>query len=202
MCPFSPIMAFPTSFKAKACTRDLKDMYVSKGLCEVLPVKPAARAACLDVLNRSVLVSEIRIERLADVRLQPFDDPLRVTSHGRGRRVVHVFEDGVKHRAGMLHEPLNMRVDLTVDVRQEEQLLVSLDHETGEVHGPELVLRPCEIGHQRRQLFGERLGIRGSLDREINREMVLAHTAFSFAVRIREGARDQVTPLLSSGGRV
>ena len=38
-----------------------------------------------------------------------------------------------------------------------------------------------EIGHQRGQLFGERLGIRGSLDREVNREMALAHAAFSFA---------------------
>ena len=112
------------------------------------------------------------------MRLQPFDDPLRVTSHGRGRRVVHVFEDGVKHRAGVLHEPFDMRVDLAVDVRKEEKLLVSLDHEPGEVHGTELVLRPCEIGHQRGQLFGERLGIRGSLDREVNREMALAHIVF------------------------
>ncbi len=37
----------PTSFKAKACRRDLKAMYVSKGACEVLPVKPAARANAL-----------------------------------------------------------------------------------------------------------------------------------------------------------
>ncbi len=82
--------------------------------------------------------------------LQPFDDPLRVTSHGRGRRVVHVFEDGVEHRAGTLHEPLDMLVDLAVDVRKEEKLLVSLDHETGEVHGTEIVLHFREIGHQRR----------------------------------------------------
>ena len=47
LCPFSPIKASPTSFKAKPCRRDLKAMYVSKGLCEVLPVKPAARAHAL-----------------------------------------------------------------------------------------------------------------------------------------------------------
>ena len=86
--------------------------------------------------------------------LQPFDDPLRVISHGRGWRVVHVLEDGVKHRAGALHEPLNMLVVLAVDVRKEEKLLVSLDHETGEMHGTEVVLRLREIGHQRGQLFG------------------------------------------------
>jgi hypothetical protein len=86
--------------------------------------------------------------------LQPFDDPLRVTSHGRGRRVVHVCEDGIKHRASTLHEPLNMLVDLAVDVRKEEKLLVSLDHETGEMHGTKVILRCREIGHQRGQLLG------------------------------------------------
>ena len=86
--------------------------------------------------------------------LQPLDDPLRVTGHGRGWRVVHVFEDGVKHRAGTLHEPLNMLVALAVDVRKEEKLLISLEHETGEMHGTEVVLRLREIGHQRGQLFG------------------------------------------------
>ena len=54
-------------------------------------------------------------------------------------------------------------VALAVDVRQEEKLLVSLDHETGEMDGTEIVLRLGEIGHQRRQLFGERLGVGGSL---------------------------------------
>ena len=38
---------FPDSFKDKASQRDLKAMYVSKGLCEVLPVTPAARANAL-----------------------------------------------------------------------------------------------------------------------------------------------------------
>ncbi len=89
-----------------------------------------------------------------------------------------MFEDGVKHRAGVLHETVDMLVDLAVDVRKEEKLLVSLDHEPGEVHGTELVLGPSEIGHQRGQLFGERLGIRGSLDREVNREVALAHIVF------------------------
>mgnify|MGYP003563471889 CR=1 FL=1 len=42
--------------------------------------------------------------------LQPFDDPLRITSHGRGGRVVDVFEDGVEHRPSTLHEPLDVRV--------------------------------------------------------------------------------------------
>ena len=51
---------------------------------------------------------------------------------------------------------------------KEEKLLVSLDHEPGEVHGTDLVLRFREIGHQRWQLFGERLGVGGSLDREVN----------------------------------
>ncbi len=49
--------------------------------------------------------------------LQPFDDPLRVISHGRGWRVVHVCEDGVQHRAGTLYEPFNMLVGVAVDVR-------------------------------------------------------------------------------------
>ena len=86
--------------------------------------------------------------------LQPFADPLRVTGHGRGWRVGHVREDGVKHRAGAFHESLNMFVGLAVDVRKEEKLVVSLDHETGEMHGTEVVLRFREIRHQRGQLVG------------------------------------------------
>ena len=66
-------------------------------------------------------------------------------------------EDRIKHGAGTLHEPVDMLVGLAVNVRQEEKLLVSLDHETGEMHGTEIVLHSREIGHQRGQLFGERL---------------------------------------------
>ena len=71
-------------------------------------------------------------------------------------------------------------VALAVDVRKEEKLLVSLEHETGEVHGTEVVLRLREIGHQRRQLFGERLGVGGSLDREVDDEMTLDVTRSSW----------------------
>ena len=65
-----------------------------------------------------------------------------------------MLEDGVEHRAGTLHKPFNMLLDLAVDVRKEEKLLVSLEHETGEMHGTEAVLRFREIGHQRGQHFG------------------------------------------------
>ena len=51
-----------------------------------------------------------------------------------------MFEDGVEHRAGALHEPLDVLCALAVDVREEEKLLVALDHETREVHGTEVVL--------------------------------------------------------------
>ena len=95
--------------------------------------------------------------------LQPCDDSLRVVSHGHGRSVFHVFEDGIKHRAGILHEPCQMRLDLTVEVRQEQKRLVSPDHEAGEVHGTELVLRLCEIGHQRGQLLVSALAFAGPL---------------------------------------
>ena len=47
--------------------------------------------------------------------LQPFADPLRITGDRRGGWVGHVCEDGIKHRAGTVHEPLNMLVDLAVD---------------------------------------------------------------------------------------
>ena len=58
-------------------------------------------------------------------------------------------------------------------LRQEEKLLVSLDHETREMHRTDVVLRSREIGHQRGQLLGERLGVGGTLDREVNDEMIL-----------------------------
>ncbi len=107
--------------------------------------------------------------------LQPFDDPLRIAGRGRGGSVVHVFEDGVEQRAGALHEPLDMWCGLAVDVRNEEKLLLSLDHETREVHGTEVVLHFREVGHQRRQLFGECLGVGRSFDREVDYEMTLGH---------------------------
>ena len=82
--------------------------------------------------------------------LQPFDGPLAVTSHGRGWRVVHVFEDGVKHRTGTLHQPSHMcLVDLAVNVREEEQLLVSPDHETRVMDGTEPILRFARSGINR-----------------------------------------------------
>ena len=83
---------------------------------------------------------------------QPLDDPLPVAGHRCGRSVVHVAEDRVERRPGALHESLDMVVDLAIDVREEEQLLVSLDHEAREVHGAELILHLREIGHQRGQL--------------------------------------------------
>ena len=89
--------------------------------------------------------------------------PSRVIGYRRGWSVVHVLEDGVKHRAGTLHEPLNMLVDLAVDVREEEKLLVSLDHEAGEVHGAEVVLHGREIRHQRGQLSVSALALAGPL---------------------------------------
>ena len=86
-----------------------------------------------------------------------------------------MLEDRVKHRAGTLDEPLNMLCALTVNIRKEEQLLVSLDHETGEMDRTELILHFREIGHQRRQRVGERLGVGGTSDREINHEVILSH---------------------------
>ena len=120
--------------------------------------------------------------------LQPFDDALMITGHGRRRRVVHVFEDGLEHRAGPLDEPLDMRVAVAVDVRQEEKLPISHEHETREMHGSEVVLCRRELGHQCRQLFGERLGVGRTLDREVKDEMTLTHRASPWCriVRIRE----------------
>ena len=116
-------MDLAASFKAKPCRRDLMVMYVSSVLCAVLPVKFAARAARLDVLNRRVLVGEVRIQRLADMMLQPFDDPLVVVGHGRGGRVVHVFEDGFEHEPAASTSRSMCCVALAVDVREEEELL-------------------------------------------------------------------------------
>ena len=79
-----------------------------------------------------------------------------------------MFEDGVEQRTGTLHQPLDVLVARAIDVREEQKLLVSLDHETGEVHGTEIVLHLREVGHQRRQLLGERLGVGGSPYREVD----------------------------------
>ena len=49
------------------------------------------------------------------------------------------------------------------NVRKEEKLLVSLDHEAGEMHGTEVVLRFREIGHQRGQLSVSALALAGPL---------------------------------------
>ena len=86
-----------------------------------------------------------------------------------------MFEDGVEHETRAFHEPLDVLVARAVDVRNEEKLLVSLDHETGEMHGIEVVLHFREIGHQRGQLFAKRLGVGGTIDREVDHEMTLHH---------------------------
>ena len=53
----------------------------------------------LDLLHRSVAVREVHIQRHADMLFQPLDDLLTVTIHRRRRRVNHVLEDRVEHRA-------------------------------------------------------------------------------------------------------
>ena len=65
-----------------------------------------------------------------------------------------MLEDGVEERACTLDEPFDVCVAFSVDVRKEEQLLVSLDHETGKVHGPEFVLSLRKLRHQRWQFVG------------------------------------------------
>ena len=88
-----------------------------------------------------------------------------------------MFEDCVEHRASALHEPLDMLCAVAVDIGEEEKLLVSLDHEAGEVHGTEVVLHLREVGHQRGQRLSERLGVGRRVDREVDHEMALAHRA-------------------------
>ena len=73
------------------------------------------------------------------------------------------------------HEPLDVLVARAVDVRDEEKLLLSLDHEAREMDGTEVVLHSREIGHQRGQLLAQRLGAGGSLQREVDHEMTLGH---------------------------
>ena len=87
---------------------------------------------------------------------------------------------------------------LAVDVRNEEKLLVSLDHETREVHGTEVVLHLGEIGHQRGQLVGERLGVGGIVDREVDHEMTLAHRVL-LEVSARSGRSARYADPLGAG---
>ena len=116
--------------------------------------------------------------------LQPLDDPLGITGHRCGRRVIQVREKGIKYRAGTLHQPLNMLVDLAVNVGNQEKLLVSLDHEPGEMHGTELILRPGKIWHQRGQLVRQRLGVGWTLNREVKDHVTLAHTVLLLGIRL------------------
>ncbi len=86
-----------------------------------------------------------------------------------------MLEDGVEHRASTFHEPLDVRRDLAVDVREEQELFLALDHEAGEVDGTEVVLHSREVGHQWGQLLSQRLCVGRSFDREVDHEMTLAH---------------------------
>ena len=156
--------------------------------------RPGAR---LDVLDRSVLVSEIRIQRLADMVLQPFDHPVGVIGHGRGGGVVHVLEDGVEHRARNRHEPLDMVVDFAVNVRDEQELLVALDHETGEMHRTQVVLGFGQVGHQRGQLFGQRLGVGWARNGEVDDQMALAHSVLLSIRALPSGRRQRISPMRS-----
>ena len=88
-----------------------------------------------------------------------------------------MIEDNLEHWASTVHQPLDVLCALTVDIGEEEQLLVPLDHETREVHVTKVVLHPGKVSHQRRQLLVERRGVRGTSDRKIDDEMILSHSA-------------------------
>ena len=82
--PFSPTRAFPTNLKAKPCRRDLKGHVGQQGALRGIARKARRTRGRLDVLYRSVLVSEIRIERLTAMMLEPFRGP----SHGYSAEAV------------------------------------------------------------------------------------------------------------------
>ena len=79
-----------------------------------------------------------------------------------------MLEDAVEHCVRPFDELFDVRRDVAVDVGQEQELLLAFDHEAGEVHGAEVVLHLGEVGHQGRQLFGESLGVRRCLDRQVD----------------------------------
>ena len=51
---------------------------------------------------------------------QPLDNIVAVVSDWRRWRIRHMFENGVKYRASILYEPLDMLCTRTVDIRDEE----------------------------------------------------------------------------------
>ena len=77
---------------------------------------------------------------------QPLDDLLTVASHRCRRRIRDVLKDRLEQRASAVHQPLDVLRALPVDIGEEEQLLVTLDHETREVHVTKVVLHPRKVG--------------------------------------------------------
>ena len=72
---------------------------------------------------------------------------------------------------GRLDEPLDMRFALAVDVRKEEKLPISLEHEAREMHGSEVVLTVASSGINAAASVSALAS--GTLDREVKDEMTL-----------------------------
>ena len=82
-----------------------------------------------------------------------------------------MLKDGVKHWRSRVHEPVNVLCSVAVNVGEEEQPLVSLDHETGEVDSTEVILHCSPDRASTGAAPLECLGVRRAPDREINDEV-------------------------------
>src|SRR5690242_18011988 len=69
-------------------------------------------------------------------------EPVAVTLNGEGRGVFHMLEQSVEYIPDLVNELIQIVVERTIVGRDDRQLrIVFEEHETGEMHDPELVER-------------------------------------------------------------
>ena len=86
----------------------------------------------------------------------PIDECLSVIGDRSGRRIVHMLEDRIEHRPGVLRQSSHKRNEFAVEVAHKQQRLLAQHRETRGVNRADRVLRLEQRRHQRWKDLGYR----------------------------------------------
>jgi hypothetical protein len=129
----------------------------------------------LDLLGGYAWIGGVQIDGTENMLDGPFDESVRVIGDGSERRIGHMLEDGVENWACMLGEFPHKLAEFAVEVSKKQQGLVAQHREARVMNAADRVLRRRKSCHHWWEQFRQGLGVRRRLQREAQREMILAH---------------------------